>query len=210
MSYEEYQTRLMPTWLQGAKAQSFNESLGASKDALIRKLVAALSIASIKYGDDEALSYIGRERGIERVAGESLEGFRQRLLTAWDFWRWAGTVKGLLLAFEAAGYQVEIYEHYKSDMSIWAQFSVHLADAESTTVKPVWDSGVVWDDGTAWPSEPGLLEPGLIMQIILDVKAAHAKPAAVAYYTEEIRYWDDGSMWDDGSIWDSAENFRIL
>lgn len=207
--YEDYQVQLMPPWLQGTKGRSFNESLGAVKDTLLEYLVTALSAAAIRYAGEEALYYIGKERGMGRAPGEALEAYRARLLAAWDFWRWAGTVKGMTMALEAAGYEVRIVEHYKTNMAIWAQFSVYLRSIKPEFTASKWGEGVLWGSGDLWSGSLGGLEPARIMTIIQETKAAHAKPRNVYYFTSEYNYWGNGILWGTNATW-GANLFQIL
>lgn len=205
MSYREYQRSLAPPWLLKPPGKGYLEGMGASKDALVALFVGALTERALLYGGDEALNYLGLERGIRRAPGEGTDAYRERLIKAWDKWRWGGTIRGLKTALETAGYVVSITEHFYRDNNLdYGEFSIVLQPKSGVFTTDKWGDGGTWNDGTAWAYVLGALEPGRIMRIIDETKAAHSKPRSVIYELgNPVDYWGtpDGSLWGDGTRW---------
>lgn len=69
----------------------------------------------------------GQERDMTRVKGESIEGFRIRLLMKAAIAELAGSEKGILLALKAVGYDNCLIEPlWKTDRSRWAEFYINF------------------------------------------------------------------------------------
>lgn len=198
--YRRWLVELSPPWLQGPRGAAFLSSLGTALDEAVSWTLTGVLARFIQRAPEDALTLLGSERGLDRFPGEHLEAYRSRLLGAWEFWRWGGTLRGMQYWLNAAGYDAYVYEHFRDDPSIWAEFSVYLWPkiAEYTTDR--WDEGGAWDDATTWDFTLAATELLRVPALLREVKPAHAKLRGVYYIPGPKDAWDDGA-WDDGGVW---------
>jgi hypothetical protein len=201
MTYREWQRRLAPPWLQEGAGGRFLEGLGEAKDGLAEAARQAVLARMIQRAPEDALGLIGEERLLPRFPGELVEAHRTRLLTAWEFWQKAGTLPGLALWLRAAGYDAHVWELYRYNPSLWAEFAVYLWPHRPEWVTDRWDDGGTWDDGTDWDYTLNGLEPIRTLELIREVKPAHARLRFISYIPGPKDAWNDSGVWDDGGTW---------
>lgn len=186
----------------GGAADGMVRALAQEEADLIREALEAFPQAFPQYAEGEALEGIGRARGLSLFQGELEAAFRNRVTHALQFWRLAGTLPGVLLWLEATGYDAYVYEHFRDDPSIWAEFSVWLWPEIAAYTTDRWGDGEgVWDDGTPWDYALASTELFRIPALLREVKPAHARVRRVYYIPGPKDAWDDGGVWDDGSVW---------
>jgi hypothetical protein len=202
MTYREWQRRLAPPWLQEGAGGRFLEGLGEAKDGLAEHVRQAVLARMIQRAPEDALALIGEERSLPRFPGELTEAYQARLLAAWEFWRRAGTLPGLVYWLRVLGYEPFVVEWYRYDSSIWAEFSLYLWPYRPEFTTDRWDDGVgAWDDGTAWDYTIAGVELRRVPELVREVKPAHAKVRSIYYIPGPRDVWDDGAVWDDGGTW---------
>jgi hypothetical protein len=202
MTYREWQRRLAPPWLQEGAGGRFLEGLGEVKDGLAEHVRQAVLARMIQRAPEDALALIGEERFLPRFPGEFVEAYRTRLLAAWEFWRRAGTLPGLVYWLRVMGYELFVVEWYRYDPSIWAEFSLYLWPYRPEFTTDRWDDGVgAWDDGTTWDYTIAGVELRRVPELVREVKPAHAKVRSIYYIPGPRDVWDDGAVWDDGGVW---------
>lgn len=97
-----------------------NEFDGIKDDILRLRLETLITTAS-----PIMLEIHGHERDMTRVKGESIEGFRQRLMMKAVIAELAGSEKGILLALKSVGYaNCRIEPLWKTDRTRWAEFYI--------------------------------------------------------------------------------------
>jgi len=84
-----------------------------------------------QWAKEEALNLLGKERGIEPIKGESLEDYRTRVVNALDWWKLAGTVKGIKTVFKLLGFEDVNISPADPGGERWAEFKVIL---QKTTI----------------------------------------------------------------------------
>lgn len=129
--------------------------LGILFDELKEQLLSVQKQGNILTATDRYLDLCGRDRNIPRLKNEDDESYRKRLLMKVEVAQRAGTLKGLEVALDAMGYEVEIRPAYLEDETRWAEFWVIL-DEEL-------DRHEVYDFK-------------MIKQTVMEVKQASAKP----------------------------------
>lgn len=93
----EYQARLAAPWLRFTTGEFWLRAIGARKDELEDTLRSANQARFPTYADAAAVERIAAERGgLFRYPSTTLESWRERLRTAFDVWRRAGTYQGVL------------------------------------------------------------------------------------------------------------------
>jgi hypothetical protein len=201
MTYREWQRRLAPPWLQEGAGRRFLEGLGEAKDGLAEHVRQAVLARMIQRAPEDALALIGEERSLPRFPGEFTEAYRARLLAAWEFWRQVGTLPGLALWLRAAGYEAHIWELYRYNPSLWAEFAVYLWSYRPEWTTDRWDDGGTWDDETDWDYTLHGLEPIRTLELIREVKPAHARLRFISYIPGPKDAWNEAGVWDDGGTW---------
>lgn len=106
--YRNYQSNIVRTgdW-QGPRIKLLEADLGTEKDIQFERARQGVLSNNPATCPDDALAYIGEERGLPQATGESLGNYRERLRTAWDRndgWLFAGSHGSLLLALQRAGF----------------------------------------------------------------------------------------------------------
>jgi hypothetical protein len=196
---------------------AYERGMGRALDALCAWCMAAVRARVIATADEQALAYLGAERGLERLPGEFLEAYRTRVARAWDYWRLGGTRPGMQLALELLGYDVTIIEHglpppdgqSAPDRVWWSEFTIWLRPGsvpgygavlwgEEFGVPPtqhVWgEANLLW--GTSMPAR----EMWRIMATICQMKSAHSRPRQV-FYAPRMHFWGDVNLeWGDPEI----------
>lgn len=197
MTYRTYQSEtLPPPALQNPRATTWNAEIGTNKDLLLERLIDAMKERFAGTASELALHRIGNERGINRFSFEPLEVYRARVLGAFDYWEKAGTIPGMKLALEQAGWKASIREHFRTNPSIWAEFSIVIRPITSTT--PLWDS-FNWDNFN-WDFSAPNLPVQYLKALINAAKPAHAKLRDLELIPGTGMIWDEFN-WDDGSTW---------
>lgn len=210
--YRTWQAMLGPPWLQAPRGLAFNRGVGDAKDSVCRWCVSAVLARLVDTADEQALGYLGAERGLPRMPDEFIEAYRTRVKAAWQFWRLGGTRPGMQLALEMLGYTVKIIEHglplpegqAGPDRNWWSEFSIYLSPGKYPGYGTVlWGEPHVWGEaellwGTMMPER----ERWRIMETICRMKSAHSRPRAV-WYSPRMHYWgEEGLLWgQEGLEW---------
>ena len=196
--YSRYALDLAPPWLRAPRGAKWLEAHGETLDALVERLVDAVAAHLVDTAPDDAVSVIGRERGIIRIPEETEQAYRGRVQAAWDIWQWGGTRRAVEEVFRLLGYdQVVITELWTVDRLRWAEFEILLV-AGSLVGGFNWDTDAAWDGSrTQWDA---LLMRGLTMERVIalvnEVKAAHSRLVRIIHVL-------DGFVWNNGTSWDS-------
>ena len=113
MPYEEWLPSILPPWLN-TNGRAFARGVGARMDKIVQLYRDAVLSRFPKFAPEDALGYIGKERGLPRGPAESASAYALRLAAAWTAWQGdqtpvtgkgggGGTPLGLLNAIKAAG-----------------------------------------------------------------------------------------------------------
>ena len=189
--------RINPVDYQDEGTQAHLRALAAPLDDLTGRAYAVALARLIAYAPEDALLLLGAERQIRRYPGEPLETYRRRVLGAWEFWRLAGTVPGILHALKDAGYRAIVREHFRDpDPDHWAEFSVVVGPAQTPKADARWDAQTTWGSGASW----GFVLPAVpldwLPDLIREVKPAHARLRRVIW-SPRGRYWGGGVTWGE-------------
>lgn len=168
----------------GGSADGAVWMLGGLLDELVQTETDAVLDWIATQAREEALSLIGRGRGLERYPGETLEAYRTRVVAALEFWQQAGTERGIRLALKQLGYESSLVPVRTYDAARWSEFDVYLyADTRS------------YDGSDA--------EKARILGILKRAKPAHTRLGTVQYIPFGPLTWDPpGLTWDPpGQVW---------
>jgi hypothetical protein len=188
---------------EGGAADGTVRMLGALEASAVEETLALFRQALPQYAEGKFLEEVGRGRGISPFQGELEAAFRNRVVYAVHFWLLGGTLPGMRLWLEAAGYEVHIHEHFRDDPSIWAEFSLYLWPYRPEFTADRWDDeGGAWDDDTPWDYALNAAELGRVPALVREVKPAHARVRSIYYIPGPRDVWDDEAVWDEeDDVW---------
>jgi hypothetical protein len=188
--YFRWQPLSCPTWLQRDLPGEQMKAAGALKDDMIDRAQEAATAGFPDLGPADALPLIGSERMLPRLPGELEADYRERLRLARDTWSQAGTLPGMLLALNRAGFPVSgtllIIEEGGVISNLGAGPSVVSAALMTQwhTGRPGW-----WFDGTTLNTRFALMftsdDPGLD-------PTSPSGPATLAGLSNIVKTWKPG------------------
>lgn len=205
-TYERWLVDLMPPAFQGERGTAMISALGAALEVELQRAKLIMLARLLKTAPTSALNLLGEDRQISRYPDEPAEAFRARALAAWETYPWGGTIRGLIEALRAAGYNnVTVEEHWRTDPSIWAEFSVRLDESDAYLTAIRWDSELLWDDGHYWDADLAPHEQSRVIEIINSIKPARSKLRNLHYVYLPGFTWDETDpCWDEpGVTWDT-------
>lgn len=202
-SYEQFQGDLAPAWLQQTRGRAWNEASGKTKDQLVDTTTDAVQARFVQSAPIDALPQIAADRLLERYPLETTPIFRSRIAGAWEVWEFAGTLYGLQVVLEQAGWLANVVEHWRTDSSIWAEFSVFLQPKTPIT-SPVWDTAN-WD-AFFWDYDTNALPLEAVLRLIAKFKAGHSKLRELWLVDTDTVYWDEFNW--DAANWQSSSSYR--
>lgn len=147
----------VPWWLTGPNRGRINWAIGLTLDVGLEWLFTGIQERYPSFCSEEALFWLGRDRGIERGVLESSASFRDRLLRFRDIWRQAGTAWAVL-------YNVQSYFLPQRPRCRMFSHSPHLNRSTCWTLEPDGtlsrhvQSPSVWDWDSANPQRPARLD----------------------------------------------------
>lgn len=168
--FVRYQLAHAPPWLLGEWGERLMIVLGIAKEVQSQRTRDAVKARFVHLAPVDALPDLGKDRKMLRAPGETDDGYRERLLNAFDIWATAGTEAGLLELFRVAGAtDVTIWEDQDVGGALghWARFAIYVAEPHPYTAPKTWGS-FAWGDGTCW---------------------GFGDDAAITYTKEVIRRW---------------------
>lgn len=202
-NYPAYLTglsRINPIDYQDAGTQAHLMAQGAALDDLKARARAVMAARLILYAPEDALERIGIERGLRRFPREPTGIYRARVLRAWEYWRLAGTVPGMIQALAAAGYRAIILEHWRDpDPEHWAEFSVTVGPLEPLPTDATWNGGATFGSGAAWGFQLPAVPLDSLTDLVREVKPAHARLRQLVW-SPRGRYWGGGVEWNEGRV----------
>lgn len=89
-------TRWVPWWWTGPNRGRVLFAIGAALDMAIEHVYMGIQERFPSFCSEEALTWLGRDRGLVRGPNESAESFRERLLRWRETWRLAGSAWAVL------------------------------------------------------------------------------------------------------------------
>ncbi|MDL2288262.1 hypothetical protein LJC32_02655 [Oscillospiraceae bacterium OttesenSCG-928-F05] len=118
--------------------QIFCHVMGRHFDALKQAAFRLRTESMIMSASDIMLPEHGKDRGMDRLPGETAEGYRTRLAMKATIAERAGTLPGVLDAVAALGYdQSAIEPFYVYDPERWAEFIIWLKGSEQSGVNDI-------------------------------------------------------------------------
>lgn len=146
INYSQYMQSLAPAWLRGTFGELWNADHGELVDDWVDRLKQSVKARFAGVCPEDALEYIGSERGLPRGPSETTAAYRLRLLDAWNTWLWAGTPLGILVAIENLYPGIEVHAIPQAGSA----FSLN----SDTTITPIEDR-IVLTTLADFRGEPG-------------------------------------------------------
>lgn len=113
----------------------FLKVVGRMFDGTMEDIFRVRREANIKTASPVMLQVHGQDRDMPQLPGETVEGYRQRLLMKGTISEWGGTKTGILYALAALGYERSTIERFSlQDPERWAEFIVFLSGSQQNGV----------------------------------------------------------------------------
>jgi len=142
---------ISPRWLSTGVAEKYLAVCGMALDALNEKLRQGMWAHIPTYSTDDALPFIGADRGLVQGPSESAFAFASRCRLAYDDWQHAGSawavLRQMILFMSPQSPAVEIV----SENSVWQVYAAG-SDTSQPPAITVGASNWNWDLATTPPS----------------------------------------------------------
>ncbi len=124
--FDDYQADVAPPWLGGPFGELWSRILGLGKQGAIVAAKNAVKNGFATIADPDALLEIAATFNLDVGFDEVSSRLRARILAAWETWQLAGTLPGMVRAFDSIGFAIEIREQPQSSVLQWWQFDVTI------------------------------------------------------------------------------------
>lgn len=149
-SYEDWLPSLLPTadpW-----GRRWCAAHGALLDGQIARAKASVRAWAVALAPADALHHHGADRSIPRLPAETDDGYRARLVAAWETWRTATSgacIRGQLVLYGLRGVTIVPGYQWPAAGSGWARFRVFVSGwtASGEHLSGYFDSGVYLGPG---------------------------------------------------------------
>lgn len=212
-NFETAQADALPPWLHDAQGEAFARTFGGIKDDELAVLKGAVQLPWPSVGPDDALALQGRDRGMPRAPGESLDRYRLRLQDPFGHWQAAPTKAGIAAIFAPYGWSAAtavVLNNYEGttdgNLAAWSRFLVVLGDSGGLIIADtIWSDPGAWDDGGLWDLNGiGVVDLDWMRQEVRNRKAPDAYPVAllaVPFGSDGV--WASPGTWEDGGFWNA-------
>lgn len=235
VTYEELRSGpLNKTMLSGPWGVSWQRAMGSAWDEELRQIEWARRARWPDWAPEDALVYIGVERGLERVwlmgsgsplKREAASEYRGRLRGGWYIWQKSGSQQIHVDAFRWTGL-TNVSVHRRKDWcfpddaaatspyvrafshAVWAQFDI-LLDNPLPWSLVRWGDGHVWGGNWTWGSTATLPEIEQLRRLARLFAAGHDTPMYLTANFSGGRVWG-GFVWGDGGLWGAGPNPTTL
>ena len=189
-TFVQWARELAPPWLAGPIGELYTQTLGLIHDVYVESFSQGSRASSMRSPTFHVsgLTPIGTERQMPRYDSETDDGYKLRLLNAFDAWDDAGNYTSVVEQLAVYGVTAEIWEqgqkgpapdkdsaviwNWDDDTSEWSRFFVVITAHPWT--ERVWDDGWTYDDGGTWGSDATVNEVDAVRGICTHWKDAHA------------------------------------
>jgi len=182
-TYREYQAATRPAWHGGEFGAAWALGLGIMKDAMVDAARAARRQRWLSRCAPDALAKHGKFRGWPRVAGETIDQYRARLLAWWSLAEWIGTSKGIVDAFALLGMtNVEIREaldptwgrYTGTGKQRWFSVVIRQPHPFGTDAELVYGAGSTYGSGKKYGLSGDMSLVQAAKEIVRRMRPAHA------------------------------------
>lgn len=166
--------RVSPGWLRGAVGSRLTWAIYLPIDAACDAVVRGVKARFPGYGQDDALAYVGADRGIRRAPNEPAARYVVRLQQWWETWKRAGSARSVLeqLWTYIGGDSTKAVRTWSNS---GARDTVNTLGFQHVLFSPAWD----WDGNVAaWSRFWTVVYPGAL--------------------------WSAGPTWGSASLWGGA------
>jgi len=212
-TYATWLTSLLPGGLAGPWARRWTAALGSVGDELLADAKLAVKARMPSDAPDDALPFIGADRLLPRLRGETLTDWRVRLSAAWDLWPWAGTRRGLVTAIDQlglVGYTLRTNASFAPGLppdraaSKWARWWLFVPATGHPWTRTTWGSGT-WGSGT-WGSSASRDDVARVKGQLRQWSGARDLGIVRLYFGGTAGGWGLGT-WGSGTWGDAGTSF---
>jgi hypothetical protein len=206
-TFRDYLAAWIPPWM-GPVGRELGVRLGLILDSVAQGAIEAVKVRLTRYAPEDALPYLGWERGIRRGPGESSSSYAPRLQTAHTQWSKADSDLGIIDALAAIGITARIFRNYDIDWDghpgkvepYWARMWVVIDPPHPFTAPFKWGSGAKWGSGGQWGATGSKDLVAFIRNEVKKWSGSHVLiPKIIIVVKPEL--WGGGFKWGAGKKW---------
>lgn len=212
-TYEHALPDSYPTPLRGPWGRAWGAAHGVAMDLLLTAAKAAAKLGFIVGAGPDTFPYHLADVGFEGLPGESPASIAERVRTAFDLWKLAGTRDGIELALSqlaVTGYMLRTTRGWLPDAppdgrtDLWARYWV-LAFSHPWTTDGTWGDAGTWDDGGTWDSDATVAEVTRLVRFLRRQSNARDLGFVRIYFNNgDSDVWGPDEPWDHGTWGDAA------
>jgi hypothetical protein len=207
--YLDYEVGLAPPYLQGFWGRRWLGAFGYLKDTIIDGCKQAIKARFVKIAPEDAVPFIGAERGIERAPNEAFGSYKTRVENAWDIWLHAGSSEAHVNALSAFGVSrsaVWVFNTHSGfawdSNTYWSRLWIVITAGGHPWTQELWNDGGIWDDTGTWDTTATVGEVAAIRRAVRQFKSGQTYPVAL-FVALSGDVWGPG-FWDEPGTWDTT------
>lgn len=185
-----YLLKLLPPERVPAAGGTMDQLVDLSAYGLTQHQIAAIDMLLswfARFSSPAGLDAIAAAKRLSRFSGENTDALVARLNGAYGFWELAGTKPGIELVTTQLGYEnPQVIEHYQTEPSAWAEWSIILYPGETTYQTWLYGQGN-WGE-TLYGAQFTAAEQARVRAVFEQVKPAHTVLRTITYVAA-------GSVW---------------
>lgn len=215
-SFVDFLIDAAPPWLKRRWGARYLTVIGLLYDAYREAAEAAVRARYVRYTPPDALPEAGTHYSIERLVGETDEGYRGRLRRAFPSHRQGGSATGLQARLHEAGYTtatvVEAHDWSVDDGGSWARYWVVVEQPHPFSVAELWSDPGTWGDGGVWLDLSPKEQADQIRRLTRKWgQGAHAQPVSlIVVLSGELWGSPSGGTWGDAGTWGGSAEYVSL
>lgn len=187
--------KLAPSWLTEGEGESVQFSLGVIKDAFVERCRQGLLARFPAHSPEDALAFIGRDRGLIRGFAETADAYRLRLPLWLDAWITAGNAFTLMDQVAAYLSPYEVTIRIVTNTGLWYTRTKTGTHGYNMPTNPKnWD----WDGNTASWSRFWLIIYPLTSGIWQDMKWS------------DLTHWGTPETWGSDATLEQIAAIRLI
>jgi len=208
--FRDYLAAWIPRWM-GDVGREFGLRLGLILDGVAQGAIEAVKVRFTRYAPEDALAFLGWERGTERWPGESSPAYAARLQRAHTTASKTDSDKGVVDEFAAVGVTAADVRNNQWDwdgnpgnvVPWWARLWPIITAGLGWSGDGAWD-----DDASSWDAVStdvwdivgaGVDAVAAVRRLVHKMTGSHTLiPAIIVAMSGEVWDFPLGGVWDDG------------
>lgn len=209
---------LAPAFLRKTWGVRYLGVIGEAADRMADYAKEAVKAAHPETCPDDALSYNGAARNIERYQAESTADYRAKITDPWSIWEFGGSRTAIIDRLNEQGYSAvqikawyELQPYVGNKWTNWpSAFWVWIDPPHGITQDGNWDDPGTWSDTVpatiaGGPPGPGTWDSNMTLYEVNELRGAVRKWKEGHEICAQISILVSGQRWEDVTPWDSGD-----